>query len=252
MTSASAGTFPLPSSIVGSAVPGGLSFGNINTYTQAVPQQTGVPGSISSIAALPSLNISASILDNWTLNLLLTATQADKRTITLTAPRVTVFNGQAGFIAVTNQQNFVSNFNQTVASGGVGGNAAVGTSLTVSQLQTGVVLDVTATVSADRRYVVMTINPQLSTLDGIDTFSTGTTTGNNSTSGNNTTAALGGSFVQLPKTAFTTVNTMVSIPDGGTLLIGGQKLVGESKSKLACRFFPNSRPSAHVYQPLLC
>ena len=38
--------------------------------------------------------------------------------------------------------------------------------------------------------------------------------------GNNATAALGGAFVQLPKTATTEVNTMVSIPDGGTLPIG--------------------------------
>ena len=78
----------------------------------------------------------------------------------------------------------------------------------------------------------MTVNPQLSTLDGIDTFSTGTTAPSGTTSGNNTVAAVGGSFVQLPKTAFTQVSTMVSIPDGGTLLIGGQKLVGTSEIEI--------------------
>ena len=221
----------LPAGLVGGNV-SGISFGNGNTFTQSVPGSTGVPGSISSLAQLPSFNLSASIIDNWTLSLLLTATQADKRTVTVTAPRVTIFNGQNGFIAVTNQQNIVSSFTQTAASGGNNTAAATATNLNVSTLTTGVVLDVTATVSADRRYVVMTISPSLSTLDGIDTFSTGTTTGSSSTSGNNTTAALGGSFVQLPKTAFTQVNTMVSIPDGGTLLIGGQKLVGTAEVEI--------------------
>jgi Flp pilus assembly secretin CpaC len=227
----------LPAGLVGGSV-GAISVGNLNTYNQAVPGTTGVPGSIASFAALPSLNLAASILDNWQLDILLSATQADKRTITVTAPRVTLFNGQPGFISVTNQQNIVESFNQTVASGGINGGGATGTNLNIQTLQTGVVLDVTATVSADRRYVVMTIHPTLATLDGIDTFTisngTSNTTSNNTT-GNNTTAptgsttALGGAFVQLPKIASTEVSTMVSIPDGGTLLIGGQKLIGESE-----------------------
>ncbi|HEY4329477.1 MAG TPA: hypothetical protein VGN88_07060 [Phycisphaerae bacterium] len=225
----------MPAGMIGGNV-GAVSVGNLNTYSQATPGTTGVPGSIASFSALPSLNLSASIIDNWTLSLLLTATQADKRTITVTAPRVTLFNGQPGFISVTNQQNIVESFNQTTASGGLNGNASTATNLNIQTLQTGVVLDVTATVSADRRYVVMTIHPTLATLDGIDTFTisngTSATSGNNTTgnnTSNNTTAALGGAFVQLPKIASTEISTMVSIPDGGTLLIGGQKLIGESE-----------------------
>jgi general secretion pathway protein D len=210
-----------------------VSVGNLNTFSQAMPGTTGVPGSIASFSTLPSLNLSASILDNWTLSLLLNATQADKRTITVTAPRVTLFNGQPGFISVTNQQNIVQSFNQTTSSGGINGNGTVGTNINIATLSTGVVLEVTATVSADRRYVVMTINPQLSTLDGIDTFTMSNSTGNNTTNNNgnstNSTQALGGAFVQLPKIATTQVNTMVSIPDGGTLLVGGQKMVGEAE-----------------------
>ncbi len=226
----------LPAGTIGSNV-GTVEVGNLNTFNQAIPQQTGVPGSITGSVPNPSLSISASIIDNWTLSLLLTATQADKRTVLVTAPRVTIFNGQSGFIAVTNQQNYVSSSTQTVAAGGINGGGATGTSLTVSTLTTGVTLQVEATVSSDRRYVVMNIDPQLSTLDGIDTFTTtaanattgSNTTGNNTTGSNTTTATGGGSFVQLPKISATEVSTMVSIPDGGTLLIGGQKLVGEAE-----------------------
>jgi hypothetical protein len=48
--------------------------------------------------------------------------------------------------------------------------AVTGTSLNVSTISTGTVLQVTPTASADRRYVEMSVNPQFSTLDGIDTF----------------------------------------------------------------------------------
>ena len=208
---------------------GGFSVGNSNTFTNAAPGTTGVPGSLSGFGQSPSLSLSTSIIDNWTLNMILAATQADHRAITVTAPRVTLFNGQPGFISVTNQQNIVTSFNQTVASGGVNGGGATGTSLQIATLSTGVVLSVTATVSPDRRYVIMVIHPTLSTLDGVDTISTSNSTGPNATNGTNSFAAVGGAFVQLPKVATTEINTMVSIPDGGTLLIGGQKLVGETE-----------------------
>jgi general secretion pathway protein D len=217
---------------------GSINIGNQNTYTNAAPVDTGVPGSIQKLATTPSLNVSATILNNWQLNLLLTATQADERTITVTAPRVTIFNGQGGFLSVVNQQNFVASFAQTVAAGGVVGGSSTGTAITVDTLNTGITLDIIqASVSADRRYVVMTIDPQLSSLQALNTFTIGTTagtgnnTGNNTSNntGNNTTAALGAAFVQLPSINVTEVSTKVSIPDGGTLLIGGQKIVGESE-----------------------
>jgi type II secretory pathway component GspD/PulD (secretin) len=210
---------------------GAVNFNNLNSYTNAIPPDTGVPGSIVPLAQTPAFNFAATIIDNWTLNLLLTATQADKRTVSVAAPRVTIFNGQTGFIAVTNQLNFVSNFNQTTAAGGTVGNAATATSLTIGTLTTGVTLQVEATVSSDHRYVVMNVDPQLSTLDGIDTISVGTT-GSNTTSGSNSLSAVGGAFVQLPRISNTEVNTMVSVPDEGTLLIGGQKLVGESEIEI--------------------
>jgi general secretion pathway protein D len=203
---------------------GAITVGN-NTDTNAVAASTGVPGSLGGGAVPnPSISLSGSIIDNYQLSLFLRATQADQRTVTVTAPRITLFNGQRGFIAVTAQRNYVQNFNQTVAAGGINGAAAVATTLQIQTLTTGISLSVQATASADRRYVVMQVTPQLATLDGIDTFST-------QPSGNTGNAAAGSTLtlVQLPRVSFTTIDTMVSVPDGGTLLIGGQKLVGESE-----------------------
>jgi general secretion pathway protein D len=202
---------------------GAVSISN-NTLSQVQNPGTGVPGSLlTTVGANSALSITGSIIDNFTLNLIIQATQADARTVTVTAPRVTLFNGQRGYIAVTQQQNFVSNFNQTVTATGNGG-FAVATNLQVSTLTTGIVLYVEATVSADRRYVVMKVRPQLSTLDALDTFDL---SGTNLSANNGTGGTIG--FVQLPRISYTTVDTMVSVPDGGTLLIGGEKLVGESE-----------------------
>ena len=215
----------------------GVTTINSNASTLAVAPSTGITGNLGGGAlGGNALDVTTSILDSWTLNMLLRATQADKRTSNVQAPRVTLFNGQRGYLAVTNQQNFISNFNQTVAAGGLAGAAATGTNLTVSTLTTGIVLDVEATVSADRRYVVMKLKPQLSSLDGIDTFGNlngaATTATATSVPGSNLNFIPGGIFLQLPRITFTTVDTMVSVPDGGTLLIGGQKLVGESEVEI--------------------
>ena len=135
---------------------------------------------------------------------------------------MTLYNGQESYITVTQQQNFVSSETggQTV-TGGVGAIATTSPTLNVSTLSTGVVLQVQATASADRRYVEMTIQPSLATLLGLTTFNI---TGQNITGGGSP-AALG--FVQLPDVQLTQVATTVSVPDGGTLLLGGQRLAGE-------------------------
>jgi type II secretory pathway component GspD/PulD (secretin) len=86
----------------------------------------------------------------------------------------------------------------------------------INNIETGSVLDAQATVSADRRYVTMTLRPSVGRLLGIQTF------------GFQVGAAAGeGAFVQLPSITRQVVRTTVSVPDGGTLLIGGQKLAGE-------------------------
>ncbi len=205
---------------------------NNNTASIAAPQSTGIVGSLGGngagtgkTSATNALDISGGILSNYQLNLFMQATQEDVHTTTVTAPRITLFNGQQAYITVAQQQNFVSSFTQTVGGGGglVGG-VGVGTDLNISTLTTGVVLAVQATVSADHRYVVMTLQPSLSTLNGLQTFNiSGQSTELATTSG----IPLAGGFVQLPNISLTELATTVSVPDGGTLLIGGQRLVGE-------------------------
>jgi len=84
----------------------------------------------------------------------------------------------------------------------------------VSYVQSGAMLDVEATVSADRRYVTMTVRPQVTALIQMDLIAT-----------------LGG-VVELPIISIQDLQTTVSVPDGGTLLLGGQKISMELEREL--------------------
>jgi general secretion pathway protein D len=178
-----------------------------------------IPGSFAGGNLPPAFSLFGSFLDNIQVDFLIRATQADSRTTVLTAPQLVLFNGQRSWVAVTIQQNFVSTLNPVVAQGAVAQAPVIGT------INSGAVLDVEATVTADRRYVTMTLRPAVTRLLDMQTFAF---------SGGAAGGGFGGgtalnAFVQLPLLSTQTVRTTVSVPDGGTLLIGGQKLASEQE-----------------------
>jgi len=87
-------------------------------------------------------------------------------------------------------------------------------------------LDVQATVSSDRKYVTLTIQPGLSSLLGFQTFEFEEAASQQSSLTGNV-SSLGSAFIQEPDIDLTQVKTTVSVPDGGTLLLGGQTKSGE-------------------------
>ena len=182
-------------------------------------------GSQASFLSQGALNMTGTfgtVLDNFQLSLFLQATQMDTRAVSVAAPRVTLFNGQQATITISREQGYISNFNQQINStGGILGGVTTATTLTTAALNTGVTLVVKAAVSADRRYVIMNVAPTLATNEGF------TNIGQlgSSTSG----GTLAGIFLQLPNIDVTQVNATVSVPDGGTLLVGGEKVIGTSE-----------------------
>ncbi len=197
---------------------------NNGSSTYTLSPATSVPGSIGTTAT--ALTTAATYLDDFQVNLLLRATQAQQFSTIVTAPRLTLFNGQRAYVLVATEQAYVSNLTATVGTG------TSSFQPTVSIVQSGVSLDVQATVSADRKYVTLTLRPQLATLIDLKsfTFQQGTTTGT-TTPG---TVLIGGGvappptgIIQEPEIQLTEVKTTVSIPDGGTLLLGGQTIAGE-------------------------
>src|SRR4029078_3592802 len=105
-------------------------------------------------------------------------------------------------------------------------------------------LGVQAVVSADRRFVRLTLVPFFSQVGDVQEFTfQGTTTTDSGTTiqdpsnhdqdvTNNITKTVSGTPVQLPTFAITTVTTTVSVPDGGTSLLRGIKRLREQSAAL--------------------
>ncbi|MFH1745432.1 MAG: hypothetical protein ABIG44_00140 [Planctomycetota bacterium] len=172
---------------------------------------TGVPGSFASRAAsTPALSIAGSFLDNLQVDFLIRATQANARSSIVQAPRLVMFNGQRANIAVGRSRTYVSSVTPQIAEG------AVGVQPITNQAPSGTVMDVNGTISADRKYVTVTVRTTQTDEPSFERFEVQRASGNSP-----------GIFILLPDQSFVTVNTTVSIPDGGTVLLGGLKQVGE-------------------------
>ena len=141
------------------------------------------------------------------------------RAISLTAPRVTFFNGQRAYVLVTREIAYISELEPIPD--------ATGFSQTIDVIQDGVVLDVEGTVSNDRRYVTLTLQPSLATVDEIRQI-TQTATATIGDGDDTETVAFEGTL-ELPTITLTQVAATVSIPDQGTLLLGGQRIVAETE-----------------------
>lgn len=177
------------------------------------------------------------ILSDIEVFFLLNAAQGDDRTNILQAPKVTLFNGQQAFVSDTSQRPFVISVIPVV------GDFAAAQQPVIAVLNEGTSLSVQAVVSSDRRFVRLTMVPFFSTIGDVDTFTfTGSTTTNTGTNVqdpsnpddtvvDNEQTTTEGTTVQLPTFAFTTVTTTVSVPDGGTVLLGGIKRLREGRNE---------------------
>ena len=114
-------------------------------------------------------------------------------------------------------------------------------------MQDGFVLDVEGVISADRRYVTMTVQFDTSTVLGFDPQTVGGAVGGTGAGGGR-----GSDFsatIQLPEIQVQSIRTTVSVPDKGTILMGGQRRFSEveiesgvpilSKIPIVNRFFTN-------------
>lgn len=195
---------------------------HLNNMTPIIAQQsslsladprfmnTGIPGSLATQALAPALNIAGSFLDNLQVDFLIRATQANRRSSIVQAPRLMMFNGQRAYVAITRSRQYVSSVTPSVAEGAVGVQPVQAAALS------GTTLDVEGTISADRKYVTITIRTDRAGEPAFQQFEVQRASGNSP-----------GIFIMLPDQEQTSIRTTVSVPDGGTVLLGGLKQVGE-------------------------
>ena len=172
------------------------------------------------LGAAPALGIAGQFLDDIQVDFLIQATQADKRSVQLTAPRLTFTNGQTANIYVVTQQAFVSDLNP------VTGDSAVGFDPEVEAVSEGVTLLVEGVISADRRYVTLNVDAGVGRIDGFAQQAVSAVAG-----GQLVNSADTQSFIQLPTVTVTRVRTTATVPDEGTILLGGQRLVTECRGR---------------------
>jgi Flp pilus assembly secretin CpaC len=164
-------------------------------------------------------------LNDRELGLLMEAIQGDSRASVMAAPKLTVFSGQTGNFAVADQQFFVTGVNVVQAGGQqvfVPKN---------EQLKTGLQLEVTPTISADRKFVRIASRAEVAQLDAgpvplypVVTYVTPVFEG----------GAVGQpvpftQYIQQPKISRLRSEFVANVPDGGTALMYAWKKPGSAK-----------------------
>ena len=218
-------TDPLPDFTVDLDVP----FRN-SSFGLTVPQ-FGTPADVGQFGFAILSDIEAFFLIN--------ASQGDIRANVLQAPKVTLFNGQQAIVVDTAFTPFVISVIPVV------GEFAAAQQPVIVVLSEGTMMTVQAVVSDDRRYVRLTLVPFFSQIGQVNTFTfegSQTTTnasdttdqdddGNNESDNNSNNVVRSGTTVQLPTFNVISVATTVSVPDGGTVLLGGIKRLREGRNE---------------------
>ncbi len=204
---------------------------NQNTFGSAVPIFGGFDQSAASTFGF-------AILSDIEAFFVMEAIQGDRRTNVMQSPKVTLFNGQFATINDTSSRPFVTSVIPVV------GDFAVAHQPVILVLAEGTTLNVQAVVSNDRRFVRLTLIPSFTQIGDVETFtfngrrssSTGSATAvdpddNVSSTDEQETEIIEGTTVQLPTFNQTSVTTTVSVPDGGTILLGGIKALREGRNE---------------------
>jgi len=245
----------------------------------------GVP-QFGGFQANAGITMGMAILSDIETFFLINAAQGDSRTNIMYAPKVTLFNGQIATVSDQRQMPFVTNVIPVVGFGSVGFQPVI------TMLPDGISLTVLAVISADRRYVRLSLSPLFSAVTRVDTFQTssggagfggggggggGLGGGGGGFGGGGLGGGGGGGFgggfggiggfggqggqgggqgglggagglggqggqagqggggglnvtLQQPSFQFTQIQTTVSVPDGGTVLLGGVKRLKEGRT----------------------
>ncbi|MGL4943662.1 MAG: hypothetical protein ACRC46_10775 [Thermoguttaceae bacterium] len=212
---------------------------NQGSYALAQPTFGSAQGLTSAGASL-----GFAILSDIETYFFLSAAQNNIRSNVMQAPKVTIFNGQYGSVNDTTTRPFVTSVSPVV------NDFAAAYQPVITMINSGQILNVQGSVTSDRRFVKLTLNPIVTVLEKVETYkyvgSDEITEGTESSKkGDNNAAASTdekkesvtrarvsqGITVQQPVVSQFSVNTTVSVPDGGTIVLGGIKRLSEGRSE---------------------
>ncbi len=210
--------------VVGLGAPGIGNFSQNSDIQLAQGQSTGLITPFNNTFGLGSggagMTVGVAFLSDLETYLFLSAAQGDIRNNIVQAPKVTTFNGASATVFNTTTRYFVQMTFPIVGFGAIAFQPIPG------NIPDGVTLRVTPVVSADRRYVRMTLSPNFISFQGFQNFPTTGAVGGGGLGGGATAIS---SNIQLPIVGTTIISTTVTVPDGGTVLMGGVKVLRESR-----------------------
>ncbi len=176
------------------------------------------------------LTMGIAYLSDIQVFLFMEAAQGDVRTNVMQAPKLSLFNGQTASLVVADHQLFTTGVNVVPQMG------TFTFQPLVQQFNTGANLTLQAVITADRRFVRLSMSvglqnlhtptvqlfpvavPIFPLLDGLGTGQAGP-------------PVVFTQFVQQPVFDTVTVMTTVAVPDGGTVLMGGIKRLAEGRTE---------------------
>ena len=212
-----------------------------DSFAMAVPQFGGYD-------AAAGASLGFAILSDIEAYFFIEAATGDRRSNVMQAPKVTLFNGQTSTVGDTSTTPFVMSVIPVV------GDFAAAQQPVVVCLSEGTFLSVQAVISADRRFVRLTVVPVFSQIGAVHTFTfqgsssstssssqegVQTAPNDNTKKSNSSTSSSSGTTVQLPTYSQVTISTTVSVPDGGTVLLGGIKRLSEGRNEFGVPFLSN-------------
>jgi type II secretory pathway component GspD/PulD (secretin) len=200
----------------------------------AQAEATQVPLSLGGIGAASTITGGyGSILDDLQVSFLIKATQAHRDSKALTAPIVTVLSGESANFNITRYIPIAlppvqDSGTTTVSATGGGATTNTGGGITpqYTQVPSGSTLSITPVITHDKKNVLLQIITTQNDFLGIRTTVVEAPVVAGTQGGEVLTYN-----VQLPETESSTVMTRVSVPDRGTLLLGGQKISAEVETE---------------------
>ena len=153
------------------------------------------------------LSVEYTFLDDTEVEAILRAVSKQERSEQIEAPRLLIYNNTRASMFFVRNISYISDFEVEIAQAAAVANPVIGT------VQDGIALDVRPVTDSDLEFITMELRPTVLALQlPIPTFTT--------------TLGVGQPIsIQLPEVTLQQVRTCVTLPDGGTMMLGGMRLV---------------------------
>jgi len=155
------------------------------------------------LSTIGGLTYQLTYLNDLNLSTILRAVEKSSNIQLVNDQVLSVHNTQRAYVTVVNQRAYIQDFDVEVAQF----QAVADPQINI--LQEGIVLDVRPTIHHDRKYLTLEVQPTVAKVIALRNFS--------STLGGNTSPIQ----FQLPELEVQSVFTTATIPDGGSLMLGG-------------------------------